>query len=735
MTAAAARTPDLIPTGLPCGAVRWGTHLCHFYRTAADLEEIAVAFFEAGIGNNEKCVWITNALLPVEAARTALVRRVPDLDARTQAGQVAIIEHEDWLARTGNQASERHASERRIEHWLERERIALAAGFAGLRISGDSDWTDLEGWRSLALHEARLRRATRSHRISALCSYPLERCGTEQIIDILRNHKSALLKRNGVWEHVESAAVVAALAEMPVPKEIDAHEHLVVLQRITSALGDAVTFDDIGAVVTCELGPAIGASRVGLVIGGQLIALRGMTTPEDTTAVGSVLEHVPAQWSARSQLSPELGWIGGALVAVVPLVFANDRIGTLVLGFDQPNLSRAERSLVDDLVRQLSLSVERTRVYEQATQDRLRAERAMSSRDQFLAMLGHELRNPLSPILSATQLMRLRAPDQLVKERTTIERSANHVLRLIDELLDIAQFARGEIALAREPVELAELVERALDATRNVIDKRLRFAVAVPRGLIVDADVPRMQQVLVNIIINAAMYTDDEDGVEINARATGEHVELVIRDHGKGIDPTLLPHVFDLFVQGKQGPDRAKGGLGVGLPIARAIVELHGGTISAASEGEGTGSTFTIRLPRWQTVRNTDQIAVPVALGGRRIIVVDDNEDAAWLLAEALRMLGHDVRIAHEAVTALEIAGEWSPEVALLDIGLPGMNGYDLCRELCNMQSPPCCIAISGYGQPKDRALAREAGFEAHFVKPVDLRDVQAAIDALSANN
>src|SRR5690349_21279261 len=219
MTAAAVRSPDLIPTGLPFGAVRWGAHLCHFYRTASDLEEVAVPFFAAGIGNNEKCVWITNALLPVEAARQALAHCVPDLDARIASGQVTIVEHEDWLARTGI-----HGSERRIEHWLERERIALAAGFAGLRISGDTDWTDLEGWRSLALHEARLRRAMGSHRISALCSYLLERCGTEQIIDILRNHRSALLRRNGVWEHVQSAAVAAALVEMPPPKEIDAHE-------------------------------------------------------------------------------------------------------------------------------------------------------------------------------------------------------------------------------------------------------------------------------------------------------------------------------------------------------------------------------------------------------------------------------------------------------------------------------------------------------------------------------
>jgi signal transduction histidine kinase len=918
--------------------VRWGAHLCHFYRTREELEEIVVPFFAAGVANHEKCIWIATAQLPAERARALFARALPDLDARIGDGQVAIIDRDDWIARTGVLDNER-----RIEHWLERERIALADGFSGLRITGDTTWIETDAWRELATHEARLHRALHGRRITALCSYELDRCGPHEIIDVLRNHKSALMRRNGVWEHIGSATAALAFATTPSgskhhtveffeqedfpassmarrladalstahgavavcsrehlaqlrkaiarrldPSEhlasgrlvlidadtlyaacvdaldfeaaidiaiggpvrtlvekhgkariygelvdvccqqsrrdlavrverwlnrlleqqpIDLHcgytvssfdnaesihdfravcdehghvfarnqinapdpnrlaaelqqvssilevevakraaaetealvsrEHLVVLQRITSALGEAVTYDNLGAVVTAEISRALEASRVALVIGGQLIALRGITTPEDTTTIAQLIEHLPAQWTTSDERTPELAWIGGELVAVMPLVFAQDRIGTLLLGFEKDELTIAERALTDDLVRQLSLSVERARVYEQATQDRVVAERASAARDQFLAMLGHELRNPLSPILSATQLMRLRAPEQLVKERSTIERSVTRMIRLVDDLLDVAQIARGEITLAREPTELCDVVQEAVEAARAVIDDRMRFAVAIPSGLVADLDRARMRQVIVNLIVNAAKSGDEDDaGIEIAARAAGESIELVLRDEGNGIEPELLPHVFDLFVQARQGLDRSRGGLGIGLPIARTIVELHGGTISVTSEGEGTGATFTIALPRWQVQRNTDRIVMPIKpFGARRILVVDDNEDAAWLLAEALRLLGHEVRITHDGISALAMAREWTPEVALLDIGLPGMNGFELCRELAKLPQRPYTIAVSGYGQPKDRALAREAGFDAHFVKPVDLRDVQTAIEALSQSN
>jgi signal transduction histidine kinase len=691
MNVLVAGTIDLVPTGLPFGSVRWGANLCHFYKTASDLEEIVAAFFTAGIANRERCVWLTP--LTTARARIALAS-IPELDARIGDGQLSI--HEPGI------------------DVLEHERVALRDGFTGLRVCGDTAWAD-----GGEMH---------GRRLTTLCSYALDRCDPHEI---MQHHKSALMRRNGTWEHLGSATAALALVESEIvdAAAMGSREHFAMLQAITSALGTSVTFDDIGAVVTAELAPAVGATRVGLVIGGHLIALRGITTPEDAGALGQGIDELDGQWTARP--GPDVAWVGGSLVAVLPLAFANARAGTLLLGFDRPSITPAQRALVDGVVRELALCVERTRIYELGLQDRLRAERACATRDQFLSLLGHELRNPLSPILSAAQLMRLRAPEQLVKERSTIERSVQQMIRLVDDLQDVMQIARGGVTLAREPLELGELVTRALATVRPVLDERVQFAVAVAqRGLLVDVDPCRIIQVLVKLILNAATSTTAQDCIEISARVHGDVIELVVRDHGAGIEAERIPHLFDLF-----GGDRRAGGLGVGLAITHAIVELHGGTITAASDGEGTGSTFTVHLPRWQVERTTDEVAIPVVPGGRKILVVDDNEDAAWLLAEALRLLGHDVQVSYDGLSALELARSYSPEIALLDIGLPGMNGFELCRALGNLPVQPYCIAVSGYGQPKDRAMAREAGFEAHFVKPVDLRDVQAAIDALTPSN
>ncbi|MBS1123026.1 MAG: Chemotaxis protein methyltransferase CheR [Deltaproteobacteria bacterium] len=514
--------------------------------------------------------------------------------------------------------------------------------------------------------------------------------------------------------------------------------HLVAFQRVTSALCQAVTFADIGRVVTGELAKVIDATRIGLVIRGELIALRGVTTPDDPAALADALDQLAASWTGQAACPPELAWLGSPVIGLVPLELCGARVGTVIVGLERAqDGSAVVRALLDDLAQQIAIAVDRACSLDRAEHERKRAEAANHAKDQLFSMLGHELRNPLSPILTATQLMRLRAPEALAKERITIERSVTHLMRLVDDLLDVSRITRGNIDLVRAPVELSEIVAQALELTSAAMqDRGHRVDVSVDLGLDVDVDRRRMIQVVATVLSNAAKFTPQGGVIEVTAMARGEWVELAVSDNGIGIGAELLPHVFELFVQAPQGPERRMGGLGVGLAIARKVVELHGGTITASSGGEGAGSRFAVALPRRVKPRG---IAVPAKRAtpmqsAHRILVVDDNEDAAWLLAEALRLSGHEVCVSHDGLSALELARGWNPQIAFLDVGLPGMDGYMLCRHLLELPTKPRIVAVTGYGQPSDRDRAHEAGFDLHFVKPVSLRDVHRAIASFATD-
>jgi signal transduction histidine kinase len=360
---------------------------------------------------------------------------------------------------------------------------------------------------------------------------------------------------------------------------------------------------------------------------------------------------------------------------------------------------------------------------------RREAEAANRTKDEFLAMLGHELRNPLAPIMTALELMRLRNVQAAEKERAIIERQVKHLLALVDDLLDISRITRGKIKLKTQPVEIAEVVAKAIEMTSPLLEQQQhRLSVEVPvRGLVVDADPNRLAQAVANLLSNAAKYTEARGEIAIFAQRDGDSVVVQVRDNGIGIEPEMLSRVFDLFSQEKQAIDRAQGGLGLGLAIVRSLVRLHGGEAFAASAGRDRGSELTIRLPAVASAQaapdGTDEALPPSPTGGYRILVVDDNEDAADMLASALMTLGHETRTAHDGPTALSLAPEFKPHIALLDIGLPVMDGYDLGRRL---RSDPRLaglrlIAVTGYGMEEDQRRSREAGFEAHMVKPIDL--------------
>jgi PAS domain S-box-containing protein len=349
-------------------------------------------------------------------------------------------------------------------------------------------------------------------------------------------------------------------------------------------------------------------------------------------------------------------------------------------------------------------------------------------KDEFLAMLAHELRNPLAPIRNAVQILRRVSPALAPLERAgeMIDRQVNHLSRLVDDLLDVSRVTQGKITLASGPVDLDQVVVHATEIVRPLIDERghqLRVTPPpYPRGI--RGDFTRLAQVIGNILTNAAKYTDEGGQIELSIAKLGAEVEIRVRDSGSGIAPDLLPHVFDLFTQADRTLDRSHGGLGLGLSLARSLVELHGGHIQAHSEGLGRGSEFVVRLPLDAEVQSHDGASAPCPPGPMpvlRMLVVDDNIDSADSLGLLLEIDGHYVKRAHSGAVALQLALEFKPEVVLLDIGLPGMSGYEVAQRLRAVPGTAhsLLIAITGYGQEQDRRRSRESGFDHHLVKPI----------------
>jgi len=350
-------------------------------------------------------------------------------------------------------------------------------------------------------------------------------------------------------------------------------------------------------------------------------------------------------------------------------------------------------------------------------------------KDEFLALLAHELRNPLAPVQNAVAIMRRRGADnpELVWCRDVIERQADQLKRLVDDLLDVSRITQGKIQLRLETVSLEGVIAGAVETSAPLINaQRHEMRVTLPETpILVRGDASRLTQVVANLLNNAAKYQNERGFIELIARDEGDDAVVTVRDRGIGLSPEMLSEAFELFAQGERTPDRTKGGLGIGLSLVKKLVELHGGTVAAASDVPGCGSEFVVRIPRLHATEPASASPLPSANGqaapAQRILVVDDNVDASESLAMLLRLEGHEVSIAHDGVEALRVANDERPTTILLDIGLPGMDGYEVCRRLrTGGFAGTRIIAMTGYGQDKDRQRAMEAGFDEHTVKPVE---------------
>jgi len=376
--------------------------------------------------------------------------------------------------------------------------------------------------------------------------------------------------------------------------------------------------------------------------------------------------------------------------------------------------------------------------------ERRAAERALREadrrKDAFFATLAHELRNPLAPLASATEILSRTGdtPEEEARReraRRVIERQVAHMVRLIDDLLDLSRITHGKLELRRERVALAAVIESALETAGPLLVRRhQQFELRLPEApMFLHADPMRLAQVVANLVSNAAKYTDPGGRILLEAVRDGGDVVVSVVDSGIGIPAVHLAHVFTMFGQGHRAHEPVYGGLGIGLALARSLAELHGGSLTAASEGEGKGSTFTLRIAC--TAEDSAAPSVTQASPGvrpppRRILVVDDNVDAALTLAELLALEGHETHVAHDGPAAVDAARRLSPDVAILDIGLPGFDGFEVARRL---RADPALrevllVALSGWVQPDDRARSREAGFDHHLAKPIQLRSLESVL-------
>lgn len=413
-----------------------------------------------------------------------------------------------------------------------------------------------------------------------------------------------------------------------------------------------------------------------------------------------------------------------------------------------PEILRAKVNVFVELHRK-TRALERLNLeLEQRVRHRTAAiEEAGRHKDEFLAILAHELRNPLAAIRAAAHVIGFpgATPEASAQSAKVIERQIEHLVRLIDDLVDVSRITRGVVELRRAPVEIRDVVARAVETSRPLIEMRghaLSVTIA-PGPLPVDGDITRLTQALTNVVCNAAKFTDPGGRVTVTAERDGSEVVMRVIDTGVGIAPDVLPTVFNLFARGGREYDRTSTGLGIGLALVRQLVELHGGTASVESGGLGFGTEVTIRLPLMDQAVAAPVVeaappvkAVEVASSPGdpcRVLVVDDNADAAEAVAVMLRMFGHDVVTAGDGVEALQLAATFTPDIALLDLGMPRLNGYEAARRIREQPSGRhmALVALTGWGQPRDRDSTRQAGFDAHLIKPIGSEELLETVNRL----
>jgi signal transduction histidine kinase len=467
----------------------------------------------------------------------------------------------------------------------------------------------------------------------------------------------------------------------------------------------------------------IGANEVQRVLGAD----HARATLESSSPGGQPLQAVsrrPASDGPALHDAHEHSVSAQAPVAIrVPLIGREGvPLGSLEVTSKPGNAFTADdRAVLVQIAHLLAVAVENLRLVRGL-------EDADRKKDEFLATLSHELRNPLAPLCTGLQLLKSEVParENFARISGMMDRQLTQLVRLIDDLMDVSRVSRGRVELRTECLDLTQVIQQAVETSRPQLEASAhRLSIELcNETLTVNGDLARLSQVVSNLLNNATKYTEPGGDITLSVERAGDHAQLIVRDTGVGIAPHTLPLVFDLFSQAKGSLDKAQGGLGIGLSLAKSLVELHGGTITAASDGPGLGSQFTVQLPLTSESRQVRAAPAQTLASAapRRVLIADDNRDAAEMLAELLTAHGHDVHIAHDGLEAVEAAVRLQPDIVLLDLGMPKLDGYEAGKQIRQLlgRHPPLLVALTGWGLEEARRRTQQAGFDAHLVKPID---------------
>ena len=530
------------------------------------------------------------------------------------------------------------------------------------------------------------------------------------------------LEAHYVPDRDESGNVRGYTAQLhDVTEQHNARERLALLVDTSTLLAESVDQDDTAQAIAHCVVPALAdwsalyLDRFGVMLPKAIAHSTRLTTD----ATWKLARAFMPQPCARAKVQGEH--------VVVPLVARGKRLAVLV--FAAHSRTDEDLLLADELGRRASAALDVARLFDQQRRANERLQEADRRKDELIAVVGHELRNPLAPIITALDLMDFRGLAGCERERAVIRRQARHMSRLVDDLLDVARVRRGKITLQKQPIELHTIVAKAVELTSPLFEQHEhQLMIDVPRELIVNVDPMRLTQVFANLMTNAAKYTQPRGQIAVTALRRNDRIAVTVSDNGPGIADDLAARIFEPFVQGEHPQQQTDGGLGLGLSLVKSFTELHEGTATVTSSS--AGAAFTIELPAFVTVAAlAAKSSQPTSA---RLLLVDDNADAARILAELLREQGFEVAVAFDAPAALVLADEFRPAIALLDIGLPVMDGYELARHLrTRLPTPPRLVAVTGYGDRADPDRSRDAGFDVHLGKPVDFEKLVSVLGSL----